>query len=131
MPGETKLEILLKSMKPILEEGEFVFCTLPQEHLEKLELKPIGLFREDEGITVILPRQQADSFGLPYSYIARMITLSVHSSLDAVGFLAAITSLLSQFGISVNPISAYYHDHLFVPSEKAHEVMKLLAEFNI
>lgn len=130
MSGETKLEILLKSMKPILKEGELVFCTLPQEHLDKLELKPIGWFQEDEGVTVILPRQQADSFGLPYSYIARMITLSIHSSLDAVGFLAAITSKLSQFGISVNPISAYYHDHLFVPSEKAHEVMKLLAEFN-
>ncbi|MDJ0632745.1 MAG: ACT domain-containing protein [Xenococcaceae cyanobacterium MO_188.B29] len=130
MSGETRLEILLKSMKPILKDGEFVFCTLSQQYLEELELKPLGWFQEDEGITVILPRQQAESFGLQYSYIARMITLSVHSSLDAVGFLAAITGKLSQFGISVNPISAYYHDHLFVPSEKAHEVMRILAEFN-
>ena len=130
MSGETKLEILLKSMKPILKDGEFVFCTLSPQHLKELILEPIGWFREDEGITVILPRQQAESLGLQYSYIARMITLSVHSSLDAVGFLAAITGKLSQFGISVNPISAYYHDHLFVLSEKAQEVMKLLAEFD-
>ena len=39
---------------------------------------------------------------------------------SAVGFLAAITSKLSQSGISVNPISAYYHDHLFVPYKGIH-----------
>ena len=130
MTGETKLENLLKSMKPILKDGEFVFCTLPHQHLKQLELKPIGWFQEDEGVTVIWQRQQADSLGLEYSYVARMITLSVHSSLDAVGFLAAITTKLAQSGISVNPISAYYHDHLFVPSTRANEVMTLLAEFS-
>ena len=130
MTGETKLENLLKSMKPILKDGEFVFCTLPHQHIKELELKPIGCFQEDEGMTVILQRQQADNLNLEYSYVARMITLSVHSSLNAVGFLAAITTKLAQCGISVNPISAFYHDHLFVPSTKANEVMALLAEFS-
>lgn len=130
MNGETKLENLLKSMKPILKDGEFVFCTLSHQDIQELKLKPIGWFQEDEGVSIILQRQQADSLGLEYSYIARMITLSVHSSLDAVGFLAAITAKLAQFGISVNPISAYYHDHLFVPSKKANEVMTLLTEFS-
>ena len=43
---------------------------------------------------------------------------------------AAITAKLAEAGISMNAVSAYYHDHLFVPADKAKSVMKLLAEFN-
>ncbi|WP_414640799.1 ACT domain-containing protein [Archangium sp.] len=56
-----------------------------------------------------------------------MLTLSVHSSLEAVGFLAAVTTRLAARGISVNPVSAYFHDHLFVPSARATESLALLA----
>jgi hypothetical protein len=59
-----------------------------------------------------------------------MITLSIHSSLDAVGFLAAITAQLAEHGISVNVVSAYYHDHLFVTASRVDEVLKLLQEFS-
>ena len=55
-----------------------------------------------------------------------MITLNVHSALDAVGFLAAVVSLLASAGISVNAVSAYHHDHLFVPVARADEAMRLL-----
>ena len=61
------------------------------------------------------------------SISCRMITLDVHSALDAIGFLAAVATLLAKAGISVNAVSAYYHDHLFVPREKADEAMRLLA----
>ncbi len=130
MTGETDLEILLKSMKPVLHEGEFVFCTMSTERAGELDLASVCQFREDEGLTLILKRQQADSAGLPYEFVSRMIALTVHSSLNSVGFLAAITSKLAEYGISVNPVSAYYHDYLFVPSDKALETMRLLAEFS-
>jgi hypothetical protein len=55
-----------------------------------------------------------------------MITLNVHSALDAVGFLAAVMKALSVRGISTNTVSAYYHDHLFVPSERAEEALAAL-----
>ncbi|RVD48425.1 ACT domain-containing protein, partial [Mesorhizobium sp. M2D.F.Ca.ET.140.01.1.1] len=58
----------------------------------------------------------------------RMITLNIHSSLEAVGFLAAITTRLAAAGMSVNPVSAFYHDHLFVPAERAEEAMAILAK---
>ncbi|MGV2390108.1 MAG UNVERIFIED_CONTAM: ACT domain-containing protein [Microcystis novacekii LVE1205-3] len=64
---------------------------------------------------MIIPRQQADRTGLQYKYIYRQITLSVHSSLAAVGFLAVISEKLAGTAISVNVISGYYHDHLFIP----------------
>jgi hypothetical protein len=128
MAGETELEKLLATMKPELQEGEFVFCTVSPESLGRLHIEPIGWFREAEGITLVVERNTADSMGLKYEFVSRMITLTVHSSLEAVGFLAVITNKLASSGISVNPISAYYHDHLFVPSEKAGMVMRLLNE---
>ena len=45
-----------------------------------------------------------------------MITLDVHSSLESVGFLAAVSARLAAAGIPCNAVSAFHHDHLFVPS---------------
>ena len=126
MSGETNLGVLLKSMKPVLREGEFVFTTTRRSLLEVASLEPLGLFHEEEGLTLILPREKAEAAGLPSTAVFRMLTLSVHSSLEAVGFLAAITNRLAARGISVNPVSAYFHDHLFVPSTRAEESLALL-----
>ncbi len=127
MAGETRLEVLLKSMRPVLKEGEFVFCTLPHPATPDLAaLAPLGFFREDEGLTLILPRERADAAGLAYSGAFRQVTLSVHSSLDAVGFIAAVSTRLAAHGIGVNPVAGYYHDHLFVPAARATEAVALL-----
>jgi hypothetical protein len=130
MSGETNLSILLKSMQPVLREGEYVFCSIDHHNSNYPQLNPVCLFYEDEGLTLILNRESADATALPYTSVFRLITLSVHSSLDAVGFLAAITSKLAEHSISVNPVSAYYHDHLFVPAARAEEVIELLQEFS-
>lgn len=130
MIGETNLSTLLQSMQPILCKGEYVFCSVSHQDSRYANVDPVCLFKEDEGLTLILDREQADAAALSYSAIFCMITLSVHSSLEAVGFLAAITGQLAEHGISVNPISAYYHDHLFVPASRANEAMQLLHAFS-
>lgn len=94
----------------------------------KLRLSPIGQFIEDEGLSLILARAEAETNGLDLTYPCRMITLKIHSSLEAVGFLAAVTAKLAHRGISVNAISAYFHDHLFVPTDSADEAMNVLNE---
>lgn len=134
MTGETDLTTLLRTMQPVLREGEYVFCTIgsqtqPDFSYRSLDaLAPIGLFQEAEGLTLILPRQRADAVSLPYTAVFGLITLTVHSSLEAVGFLAAITTLLAQHQISVNPVSAYYHDHLLIPLAQTHRAMHLLQQ---
>jgi uncharacterized protein len=129
MSGETNLSKLLQSMQPVLCPEEYVFCSILSDDSSYSYLDLVGLFKEDEGLTLILEREKADAAALPYTSIFSMITLSVHSSLEAVGFLAAITSKLAEHNISVNPVSAYYHDHLFVPIAHADETMNLLQEF--
>jgi len=132
MAGETDISILLKNMTPRLNGGEYVFCTITD--LNKINLKDmISVFKEDEGWTVILYKLAADNLGFKYSYIASWITLTVHSSLEAVGLTAAFSKALAEASISCNVVAAYYHDHIFVDKKdagKAMEVLRQLSEDN-
>lgn len=126
MVGIKNLSVLLKSMKPELNKGKFVFCTV-NKNID-MKIVPKMIFREKEGATLILRKEEADEYGLKYDEIWSMITLTVHSDLSAVGFLATITDKLAKANISVNAISAFYHDHLFVPFNKSKEAMNILQE---
>jgi hypothetical protein len=85
-------------------------------------------FREEEGLTLIMPRHEAEAAGLAGAFPCRMITLNVHSSLQAVGFLATVAARLAAAGISANAVSALHHDHLFVPVERAEEAVRILKQ---
>jgi GNAT superfamily N-acetyltransferase len=75
---------------------------------------PFALIREDEGLTLILTRADADRAGLAYGYIAARITLRVNSALTATGLTALFSRTLADTGISCNVIAGRAHDHLFV-----------------
>jgi hypothetical protein len=126
MTGERDLAALLRDMKPEMSEGIFVFCTLADDAEIPATIKPLLTFCEPEGTTVVIRREEAERLGLPHQFASRLITLTVHSSLDAVGFLTATTARLAAAGISVNAVSAFYHDHLFVPEHRAEEALALL-----
>lgn len=130
MTGETNLTVLLRSMEPLLWEQPFVFCSVDPATYARLDVTPIGMFREQEGVTLIVDQQQADRVHLPYTDLWACITLNIHSSLTAVGFIAAISSELAAGGLSVNPVSAYYHDHLFVPWAERGRALQVLRSFN-
>jgi hypothetical protein len=112
-------------MKPELNEGMFVFCTFDSKD-PPIHLDPIAWFHEKEGITVIVSKDQADKFGLSYSFVSTWITLTIHSSLEAVGLTATVSSALARAGISCNMVAAYHHDHLFVPVEKTNQALEVL-----
>ncbi|OBQ63388.1 ACT domain-containing protein [Mesorhizobium erdmanii] len=126
MTGETDLKTLLASMRPELLDSIYVFATLAPGVAQPDGLEPVMVFREREGTTLIVTEAAARAAGLTASFRCRMITLDIHSSLEAVGFLAAITTRLTTAGMGVNPVSAFYHDHLFVPAERAQEALRLL-----
>ncbi|MER8897543.1 ACT domain-containing protein [Mesorhizobium sp. M0676] len=128
MAGETDLKRLLAAMTPELLPDVYVFATLTPGISRQAGLDPVMVFREREGVTLIVTEDAARAAGLTASFRCRMITLNVHSSLEAVGFLAAITARLAAAGMGVNPVSAFYHDHLFVPAERAEEAMELLRQ---
>jgi uncharacterized protein len=132
MTGIVELSALIANLEPVLVEGEFVYATVPANGLDDyLSLRPMGLFFEPEGLTLILPVQTAAEAGLKASALLRCITMTVHSSLEAVGLTAAMATALTKEGISANVVAAYFHDHIFVPTadaERAVEALKSLSD---
>jgi hypothetical protein len=127
--GEKNLEKLLTLMQPKLLDGNFVFCTITDGDLSDiLKLAPIASFQEEEGLSLLSTQQNADEANIKYDSVLKGITLSVHSSLDAVGFTAAVANKLASNGIPANVVAAYYHDHVFVPADKAQFALQLLTE---
>lgn len=130
MNGETNLDKLLKTMQPVLNKGNFVFCTVADTAaINAADM--LFSFKEKEGITVVLLQQTADALQLHYSFVASWITLTVHSSLEAVGLTAAFSNALAAAGISCNVVAAFYHDHIFVNKNDADKAMEVLSSFAV
>ncbi len=129
MPGEKELTALLKNMKPTLNEGDYVFCT--GKDMKGCDFNNIVMsFRENEGFTIILKQEEADRLQFEYSFIAKWITLTVYSSLAAVGLTAAFSRALTEENISCNVVAGYFHDHIFVDKKDAEKALAILNKFS-
>jgi uncharacterized protein len=117
---------IIASVRPVLHPGIYVFCTAAEPPLDAIP-GMVMLFREAEGYTLILPQEEADRRGLPYTYQAAWITLSLYSALDAVGLTAAFSRVLADQGISCNVVAAFHHDHIFVSVDDAQRAMEALS----
>ncbi len=125
MVGESNLSELLRTLSATLVDGVFVFATVPKSSVPN-DINPRMMFEEAEGITLILSRVDAEACGLAYEFPCRMITLEVHSSLEAIGFIARVASELASHGMGVNPVSGFFHDHLFVPDGREQDALQVL-----
>ncbi|WP_428774395.1 ACT domain-containing protein [Vibrio sp.] len=128
MSGITNLQQLLADLRPQLMDGEYAFCTVIGDVADYLPLNPLATFYEREGLTLIVPLRNAVQAGMTVETSYRQITLTVHSSLEAVGLTAAVASKLAERQISANVVAAYYHDHIFVPADKAVAALAALQE---
>ena len=116
-------------MSPKLMDGEYVYCTLQDaQYGDYSDLEPVAAINESEGLTLIIPKSKADDKNISYESVFKGITLSIHSSLDAVGLTAAFSSKLTEHEISANVIAGYYHDHIFVQREHVERAIEALNE---
>lgn len=125
MSGEHDLNEFFRKMNATLADGVFVYATLPDHDIPE-GLKTQMVFEEQEGTTLILHRTEAEAYGLPFTFPCRMITLSVHSALDAVGFISRVCTALAKENMGVNPVAGFYHDHLFVPDGRQEDALRVL-----
>ena len=129
MSGDRELLLLLATLQPTLSATEMVFCTFPDPAIaERLHLHPVATFQEREGLSLIIPKAAAEQHGISFEVTFKAITLTVQSSLQAVGLTAAVAGRLALHGISANMVAAYYHDHIFVPTRDAERAVRILRD---
>ncbi|WP_405013619.1 ACT domain-containing protein [Kitasatospora sp. NBC_01539] len=128
MAAERDLSALLGGLRPVLNPGRYVYCTLPTR--VPPGLRPVVTVAEAEGVTVVVQQPEADELGLRYEYVAAWITLRIHSALEAVGLTAAVATELADHGISCNVAAGFHHDHLFVPAGDAERAVRVLEELS-
>jgi predicted N-acetyltransferase YhbS len=128
MTGEKNLQALLAGMHPVQRTGEYVYVLWP--HGRPLASGIEAAVREAEGLTVVLPRADADKEGLSYDFVGAWITLEIHSALEAVGLTAAVSRALTDARISCNVLAGFHHDHLLVPFADAPRALQVLSELS-
>jgi hypothetical protein len=121
----SNLAALLSSMDPVLHPGTFAYCVVPH-NTDTSALSPMATITEVEGLTLVLPEEQAVKAGFSVLFRAAWITLAVHSDLQAIGLTAAFSGALAQAGISCNVVAGAFHDHIFVPVEQAQQALGAL-----
>ena len=127
MSGEKELTKLLQTLEGHVHDDVFVFVTCHKDDVPDdgdVQMQ----FQEADGVTLILSKQKAQDHGFSWEFACRMITLKIHSSLEAVGFIAHIASELAKADMGVNPVSGFFHDHLFVPVDRVDDAMAILAQ---
>jgi len=125
MYGESNLSVLLNSAKPEHNPGDYVFCSV--NDLADIDMdKVCVMVREMEAVTLVLKKETADAWSLPYTSVFAWITLTIHSSLEAVGLTAAFSTALARENISCNVVAGFYHDHIFVGVDDLERALDIL-----
>ena len=120
---------MIAAMKPRLDILHWRFVEITADKVPELLGAAIATFREDEGVSAVVPAVQAEDMGIEGPDFAR-ITLMVHSDLEGVGLTAAVSGALADAGIACNMVAALHHDHLFVPAARGKEALALLEELS-
>lgn len=121
--GLLDLTELLRGLEPERRPGDFVVVCTNSETSLPAQASVV----EDEGTSLVLERHIADAFRLEYATVFAWITLTVRSSLAAVGLTAAVAAALADQHIPCNVLAGFNHDHLLVPSGRVDEALAVLA----
>ena len=123
-PGERDLAALLRTLDVVREPGTFVVAELQSG--APVPAAARAVVREREGTTVVLEEADAARLALAATFPCAWLTLTVHSSLEAVGLTAAFARALADAGIAANVLAGLRHDHLLVPVADAERAVHVL-----
>jgi hypothetical protein len=124
-PGETDLDKMLATLRVERRPGVFTYVAVPVP-TPGLLAAAHGMVTEGELTTLVLPVQAAKRAGLPVELEMAWLSLTVQSSLEAVGLTAAFAAMLGEIDIPCNVLAGYLHDHILVPVDRAQEAIDAL-----
>lgn len=116
------MEDFLAKLNPRIVDGTFWVCTI--KNLSKVPDNTIATFKEERGITAVI--KQNDKPNFECTDAKAMIDVGIDTPSGAEGFLAKIATAIAEDDTCVYVFSAYYQDHLFVPKEKANDIVEVL-----
>lgn len=89
---------------------------------------------DPDEVSLVIPEEAFDDFrarlvGCEVGAITyRLITFDVVLPLNLVGFMAAVSSVLAEGGISIMAYAAFSRDHLLVPVDQYEQAITLLEQ---
>lgn len=116
---------MLDSLDVVRRAGTFTFVAV-EVVMPELAAAAHAMVKEDRLTTLVLPVEAARRAGLDVVVEMAWLSLTVHSSLDAVGLTAAFSKFLGDEGISCNVLAGYHHDHILVPADRADDAIAAL-----
>jgi hypothetical protein len=125
-PGETDLAAMLAMLSVQRRPGVFAYIAV-QVPTPGLIAAAHALVKEGRLTTIVLPVDAAARAGQVTDVQFAWLTLTVQSSLDAVGLTAAVSARLAAIGIPCNVLAGYHHDHLLVPVDRVDDAIAVLA----
>ncbi len=122
MAGETNLGRILAGMGVGRRDGVYVYATVaPGEPLPDIPIAAV--VSETEGTTIVLDRDVAVAAGIAWEFEAAWLSITVHTSLEAVGVTASVATALAMKGIPCNVLAGFHHDHLLVPIDRVDDAI--------
>lgn len=122
----TNLDEMLQSLDVSIRPDLYVFAAVPAASPAFKDAHASVV--EDEAMTLVIPVDRAREHGLAVGTEFAWLTLTIHSSLEAVGLTAAFSSALAAADISCNVLAGFYHDHLLVPCSDRDRAVGVLQE---
>ncbi len=124
-PGEIDLDLMLASLAVQRRPGVFAYIAV-EVPTPGLLAAAHAIVKEGRLTTIVLPVAAAERSGQPTAAQFAWLTLTVQSSLDAVGLTAAVSAKLAAIGIPCNVLAGYHHDHLLVPVDRVDDAIAAL-----
>ena len=124
-PGETDLEKMLATLRVERRPGVFAFVAVSAPAPD-LVAAAHAMVIEGELTTLVLPVAAAELAGLTTEPEMAWLSLTVQSSLEAVGLTAAFSKTLGEVGIPCNVLAGFHHDHILVPVDRAQDAVDAL-----
>ena len=124
-PGETDLAKMLATLAVQRRPGVYTYVAVKVPTPGLLAVAD-AMVVEGELTTLVVPIAAAERAGLPVAVKMAWLTLTVQSSLEAVGLTAAFSAALGQRDIPCNVLAGYHHDHILVPVDRAEEAIDTL-----
>jgi hypothetical protein len=125
VPGETDLDAMLATLGVKRRPGVFTYIAV-EVPTPGLLASAHAVVREGPLTTIVLPVDAAERAGQLATVKLAWLTLTVQSSLEAVGLTAAVSERLARENIPCNVLAGYLHDHLLVPVERVDEAIAAL-----